>query len=125
MSPRPCVAMKAISAGVAFSAAIVRSPSFSRSSSSQTTTIRPARNSSSASSMVANGSGKPVLARSARPLLDESLHVFGDHVYFDVDGITNLLESKGGELSRVGNEGDAERRGVAVHHGKAYAVDGY
>src|SRR3954467_5321292 len=35
------------------SAAIVRSPSFSRSSSSTTTSMRPARNSSSASGMVA------------------------------------------------------------------------
>ena len=47
--------MKLIASGVANWAAIVRSPSFSRSSSSQTTTIRPARISSSASSTVANG----------------------------------------------------------------------
>ena len=53
--PRPCVAMKFMASGVANCAAIVRSPSFSRSSSSQTTTILPSRMSSSASSIVANG----------------------------------------------------------------------
>ena len=54
ISPRPCVAMKLIASGVTNWAAIVRSPSFSRSSSSQTTTIRPARISSIASSIGAN-----------------------------------------------------------------------
>ncbi len=55
ISPRPSLAMKLIASGVANCAAIVRSPSFSRSSSSQTTTIRPARISSSACSIVAKG----------------------------------------------------------------------
>src|SRR6266849_9057647 len=44
--PRPCRAMKLIASGVTLSAASVRSPSFSRSSSSITTIIRPARISS-------------------------------------------------------------------------------
>ena len=55
MSPRPCVAMKAIDSGVTNCAAIVRSPSFSRSASSTTTTKRPERMSSIASSIVAKG----------------------------------------------------------------------
>ena len=55
MSPRPCVAMKLIASGVANCAAIVRSPSFSRSAASTTTTNLPSRMSSRASSMVANG----------------------------------------------------------------------
>src|SRR3972149_11291499 len=54
MSPRPKWAMKLICSGVIFSAATVRSPSFSRSSSSTTMIIRPWRISSTASSMVAN-----------------------------------------------------------------------
>ena len=54
-SPRACVTMKLTASGVANCAAIVRSPSFSRSSSSTTTTKRPARMSSIASSTVANG----------------------------------------------------------------------
>src|SRR5689334_3055754 len=55
MRPLPCIAMKLISSGVVFSAASVRSPSFSRSSSSTTTSIRPARKSSSASGMGEKG----------------------------------------------------------------------
>src|SRR6185312_5964455 len=52
--PRPCVAMKLMASGVILSAAIVRSPSFSRSSSSTTTRILPCRKSSMASGMEAN-----------------------------------------------------------------------
>ena len=55
MSPRACVAMKLIDSGVTNCAAIVRSPSFSRSASSTTTTNLPDRMSSIASSMVAKG----------------------------------------------------------------------
>ena len=46
--------MKLMASGVIFSAAIVKSPSFSRSSSSTTTTMRPARIASIASSMRVN-----------------------------------------------------------------------
>src|SRR5690348_9938741 len=53
--PRPSRAMKLTASGVIFSAAIVRSPSFSRSSSSTSTIIRPWRISSRASSTLANG----------------------------------------------------------------------
>ena len=53
--PRPYLAMKLMMAGVTFSAAIVRSPSFSRSSSSQTMIILPSRMAATASSMEANG----------------------------------------------------------------------
>jgi hypothetical protein len=64
--PRPCVAMKLMTSGVTCWAAMVRSPSFSRSSSSTTTTIRPARKSAIASGMELNGLGSlgftPVLA---------------------------------------------------------------
>ena len=55
ISPRPYRAMKLIASGVIFSAAIVRSPSFSRFSSSQTMTMRPARMAATASSIGANG----------------------------------------------------------------------
>ena len=43
--------MKATASGVARSAAMIRSPSFSRSSSSMMTTMRPARRSARISSM--------------------------------------------------------------------------
>jgi hypothetical protein len=51
---RPCVIMKLITAGVTFSAAHTKSPSFSRSSASTTTITRPWRMASTASSMVEN-----------------------------------------------------------------------
>src|SRR5208283_2227795 len=54
-SPRPYLAMKLMASGVTFSAASVRSPSFSRSSSSTTTIMRPARISSIASGTATNG----------------------------------------------------------------------
>ena len=69
MSPRPWVAMNVIASGVTNCAAIVRSPSFSRSASSTTTTKRPERMSSIASSIVANGdavSGGRQVGRHAR-----------------------------------------------------------
>jgi hypothetical protein len=54
--------MKLMVSGVTNCAAIVRSPSFSRSSSSTTTTIRPWRMSSIAASIVAKGAPeRPVL----------------------------------------------------------------
>ena len=51
----PCLAMKLMISGVTFSAATVRSPSFSRSSSSTTMIMRPSRKASTASSIGANG----------------------------------------------------------------------
>ena len=52
--PRPSLAMKLTRSAVANCAASVRSPSFSRSSSSQTMIILPSRRSAMASSMEAN-----------------------------------------------------------------------
>ena len=53
ISPRACLAMKLIASGVTKSAAMTRSPSFSRSSASTNTTIRPWRRSSIISCVVA------------------------------------------------------------------------
>ncbi len=53
--PRPCVAMKLMISGVTCWAAMVRSPSFSRSSSSTRMIIRPLRISSMASSVLQMG----------------------------------------------------------------------
>jgi hypothetical protein len=55
ITPLECRTMNAIASGVTFSAAMIRSPSFSRSASSTTITTRPARMSSTASGIVANG----------------------------------------------------------------------
>ena len=51
-TPRPYLSIKLTFSGVIFSAAIIKSPSFSRSSSSTTITKLPALKSSIASSMV-------------------------------------------------------------------------
>jgi hypothetical protein len=53
--PRPCVTMKLIASGVTFSAAMMKSPSFSRSASSVTITSLPARTSAMTSSTGSNG----------------------------------------------------------------------
>ncbi len=55
IKPLPYFAMKLTASGVTFSAAMQRSPSFSRSSSSTRMTILPCRMSSRASGMVARG----------------------------------------------------------------------
>lgn len=52
ISPRPCVAMKLMTSGVALRAAVTKSPSFSRSSSSTTIITFPFLISEIASSMV-------------------------------------------------------------------------
>src|SRR5262245_58577072 len=64
--PQALRIMKLIASGVAFSAAMTRSPSFSRYSSSTRTIIRPWRSSSSASSIVQNPSAFVDMLRSSR-----------------------------------------------------------
>src|SRR3712207_4520438 len=82
MRPLPCAAMKLMSSGVTSSAAMVRSPSFSRSSSSQTMTILPACMSSTISSIGLNGIFDAPLE--VLHLSDQPLHVFGDDVRLQV-----------------------------------------
>src|SRR5204862_1747147 len=106
--------MKLIVSAVTFSAAIVRSPSFSRSSSSTTMMILPARIAATASSMRANGLAllRAPLAisiccfiggsRSVRPVsgfhrgqrqssaLHGGDHVFPYHVAFEVHAVALL-----------------------------------
>ena len=70
--PRPCLSMKFTVSGVAFSAAHTRSPSFSRSASSTTTMICPARIRRTASGTVRKTPRAAALAerragRAARP----------------------------------------------------------
>ena len=69
MRPRACVAMKLIASGVANWAAMTRSPSFSRSGASTTTTNLPWRMSSIASSMVAKGEDTGVSSWSRRMIV--------------------------------------------------------
>src|SRR4051812_7718680 len=127
MSPRPSLAMKLIASGVANWAASVRSPSFSRSSSSQTTTMRPARISSSASSTVANGRliAQPALRAYLSALsCDQLLHILGEHIDFQVDGCAGLRAAQRRALEGLGDQGHGKARVVDGRHGERDAVDG-
>ena len=105
ISPRPCVAMKLTASGVTNCAAIVRSPSFSRSSSSTTTTNRPARISSIASSTVAKTLlGASVLIdssysavaelRRSCPGREKALDVLREDVDLEVDAPARLERAR-------------------------------
>ena len=124
MRPRPCVAMKLTASGVTNCAAIVRSPSFSRSASSQTTTKRPARISSIASSMLANGDvsvgrglghDRIVAVAVVQSSVEQPLDVLGEHVDLEVHLAAGLevAERRLGERVRDQRDGEAvavERR---------------
>ncbi|MNF98197.1 hypothetical protein D3C84_810510 [compost metagenome] len=58
--PRACLAMKLMCSGLQHSAAMIRSPSFSRSSSSMRMTILPWRMSSTSSSMLLSATRHPL-----------------------------------------------------------------
>src|ERR1051325_3310011 len=77
-----------MTSGVTLLAAMVRSPSFSRSSSSTTTTMRPWRMSSMTSGMLANGMDPlgDALAAGGRGY-EQPLHVLGDDVHLQADPI--------------------------------------
>ena len=68
-SPRPCVIMKFTASGVTLSAAMTKSPSFSRSGASTTMTISPRAMASTACSIEANisGTGFSVASVTAMP----------------------------------------------------------
>src|SRR5271163_1833429 len=109
ISPRPSLAMKLIASGVANWAASVRSPSFSRSSSSHTTTILPSRISSIACSIVAKGVVEDeVLIRSPSDSAHQSLDVLGEDVDLDVHdrALRELAEAR--TLERLGDQRDRE-----------------
>src|SRR5688500_12379977 len=105
--------MNAISSGVACSAAKIRSPSFSRSSSSTTITGRPAAMSATARSMSAS-------MAPSQHLLD----VLGDHVDLEIHGVADGLGTEDGELEGGGDQADAERVVGDLHDGQRDAVDG-
>jgi hypothetical protein len=102
--PRAWVIMKLTASGVTRSAAMVRSPSFSRSSSSTTTIIPPARIAASPSSIVENG----VLRRTGRSVAfaagtlagfaaaDAALPDFGLDTRFDDRTLVRVIGSGAG-----------------------------
>src|ERR1700694_5811005 len=142
--PRPCVAMKLMASGVTFPAAITRSPSFSRSSSSVRITIFPLRISArafSTSPMLSSGfrrEGMGVLrfrdkARPAQGLLKgaqirgfakavKAGHVLANHVGFQVDPRAHRLSSQGGAPLGLRNEGHRESMGAKLVYRQADPV---
>src|SRR6188472_364705 len=135
ISPRPCVAMKLTDSGVTNWAAIVRSPSFSRSSSSTTTTNRPARMSSIASSTVAKTLlGASVLIdssysavaelRRSCPGCEEALDVLREDVDLEVDAAARRKRGEGRLGERVRDQRHLERVVVKPGDRERDALDG-
>src|SRR5687767_3939714 len=115
--------MKLMASGVILSAAIVRSPSFSRSSSSTTITIFPARIAPTASSMEANGPRRRapfairifgffvfISARALEHALQVADHVLPDHVALEVHAVSGSEESQRRVFPRMRHQHDVERR---------------
>src|SRR5689334_15528092 len=104
--------MKLMASGVTFSAAIIRSPSFSRSSSSTMMTMRPSWTSTMASSILANCIG-----------FQKILNVFCDDVELQVDGIAGLGGLEVGIFERVRNYCDGKDAPIQRRDGKTDTVN--
>src|SRR5262245_40485985 len=115
ISPRPSRAMKLMACGVANSAAMARSPSFSRSSASTMITNLPARKSASASSIPASG-----IARLSNKLLD----ILAQNIHFQVHPTVHRLAGQGDVLLCVSYEHECKCVMENVHYGQAHAVYG-
>src|SRR5918998_2279641 len=104
--------MKFMSSSVTSSAAIVKSPSFSRSSSSQTMTILPFLISSMTSSIGLNGifhSPLECLRASFQPRLQQPLHVFPYDVRLQVYMVSRREILQVRRPPRLGQYRDGER----------------
>jgi hypothetical protein len=126
--------MKATSSGVASSAAKMRSPSFSRSSSSTTTTALPAAICAIARSMVSRprrryGSCGAAVTVSPGPAgddpgLQQLLDVLGDHVDLEVDRVARALAAERRQPERRRDEAHLEPVVAERADGQGDAVDG-
>src|SRR5688500_2413478 len=126
MRPRPSRAMKLIASGLTFSAAMMKSPSFSRSSSSTTMRMRPARMASSASSMGVNTIGL-ITFMSPSSRFHKMLYVSSNQVvlYIDAGARDEIRERRG--PPRVGHDRELDplprdpehRQADAVHRDRA------
>src|SRR5918997_3348200 len=141
--------MNATSSGVASSEAKMRSPSFSRSSSSMTTTGRPLLMAAIASSTLSRRTGavtNPPRSRSSAPCprvlcscvssparsragSQQAFHVLGDHVDLHVDRAPGRDGTQRGLPQRGGDQADLEPRlgivgGADGAHGQRDAVHG-
>src|SRR5579862_355584 len=127
--PRACMAMKLMASGVTKSAASTRSPSFSRSSASARTTMRPWRSSSTKSWVVSrvmeSSSGKTSILPACRgrsAFVEQALHVAGQHVHFEVHWRAGREVAQRRHGPRVGNDVHLEGGALDRIHGKAHAV---
>src|SRR5580658_4254339 len=111
--------MKFTSCGPTLSAAMIRSPSFSRSSSSMITAILPRRRSSRISSIVLNVDIGFLFFGSRH----EPIQVSGDHVDFDVDAVVDLELAECGDIMSMRNDIDVEAPTLDGVDGQAHAVD--
>ena len=96
--------MNAIASGVIVSAAMMRSPSFSRSASSTTMTSSPRAMAAMAFSMSVKG----MVVSYSLTCVEEALDVLGEHVDLQVDGITRLPGTQGGDGEGVRDDRDVE-----------------
>src|SRR3982074_974641 len=121
--PPPALAVEAIRSGVTFSAAIARSPSFSRSSSSTMMTGRPALNSSIASGIVASGMVSSLFNPRMRTRSYQPFDVAGNDIHLQVHLGAFPVAAGRRLLERVWDVGDGERLGfiVDLDHGEADA----
>src|SRR5918992_5829288 len=123
MIPEQWRTMNAMCRGVAFAAANIRSPSFSLSSSSTTTTMRPAAMSLIASSMESKVMSW-VLSAPIRSLpIGKPLHVFGDDVHLDVHAHPRRDRPERGGVQRVRYESDLEGLTPHFDDGQRYAIE--
>src|SRR5438067_13074124 len=114
--PRACVAMKLIASGVTKSAASRRSPSFSRSSASASTTMRPRRMSSINSWAVC----MRLFCHFAR---EHPLDVARDHVDLEIHARSGAELAERGRGERVRDHVHFETGAVDRVHREAHAVD--
>src|SRR5262245_55738355 len=114
ISPRPCVAMKFTTSGVIFSAATMRSPSFSRSSSSTMMTFLPSWISSSASSIDAHAMSTSV---------QHPFDVLRDHVELQVHGVARPGMPQIRILERVRNNRNLQFKRPQCRYCQADAVN--
>src|SRR5713226_6994916 len=119
--PRACLAMKLMASGVTFSAAMHRSPSFSRSASSTRTIMRPWRISSTASSTVANAGLFSDTSVTSQPknLIEQSAEQRGtrDGHHPDDHQLAGYTPAHGGQAARGAYAHDRAGDGVRGAHG--------
>src|SRR4029078_10461444 len=95
ITPLVCRIMNAIASGVMASAAMMRSPSFSRSASSTTITSFPRAMAATAFSISVNGISFPFSGG------EQAFDVLGEHVDLEVHGVAGLLGAQRGDGQRV------------------------